>query len=213
MLQPEGLNLRTELYNAAQSIAPAGAINGLAQCLLKLTSPGIPDIYQGCEGWDLSLVDPDNRRPVDYARYQQMLDDTLSPQALLADWRSGAIKQALIARTLNVRARHPQLFSRGRYIPLAIRGEQANHLLAFARQWHEQVAIIVVPRLIANHTQKHLQLLEKTPEWGETFIELPFDGIDATFKGFFGSPAVITHRTLRVSDALDTFPVSLMINT
>ena len=213
LLQPEGLNLRTELYNAAQSIAPAGAINGLGQCLLKLTSPGIPDIYQGCEGWDLSLVDPDNRRPVDYARYQQMLDDTLSPQALLADWRSGAIKQALIARTLDVRARHPQLFSRGRYIPLAIRGEHADHLLAFARQWNEQVAIIVVPRLIAKHTQKNTLLLEKTPEWGETFIELPFDGIDSTFKGFFGSPAVITNRTLRVSDALDTFPVSLMINT
>lgn len=213
LLQPEGLNLRTELYNAADSIAPAGALNSLAQCLLKLTTPGIPDIYQGCEGWDLSLVDPDNRRPVDYARHQQMLNDDLCPQALLSNWRSGAIKQALIARTLNVRARHPQLFSRGRYIPLFIRGENASHLLAFARQWNEQVAIIVVPHLTANNTQKHTPAFENTSIWNETFIELPFDGIDPTFKGFFGSPAVITNRTLRVSDALDTFPVSLMINT
>ena len=213
LLQPEGLSLRTELYDAADCIAPAGALNGLAQCLLKLTTPGIPDIYQGCEGWDLSLVDPDNRRPVDYAQLQQMLDDNLSPQALLTDWRSGAIKQAMIARTLDLRARHPQLFSRGRYIPLVIRGEHADQVLAFARQWNEQVAIIVVPRLVANHTQKHTPMLEKTPVWGETFIELPFDGIDLKFKGFFGSPAVTTNRTLRVSDALDTFPVTLMINT
>ena len=150
---------------------------------------------------------------MDYAQLQQMLDDNLSPQALLTDWRSGAIKQAMIARTLDLRARHPQLFSRGRYIPLVIRGEHADQVLAFARQWNEQVAIIVVPRLVANHTQKHTPMLEKTPVWGETFIELPFDGIDLKFKGFFGSPAVTTNRTLRVSDALDTFPVTLMINT
>ena len=83
-------HLRAEIFAFIQEIAPAGAVNGLAQTLLRLTAPGVPDLYQGTELWDFSLVDPDNRRPVDFALRQKML----GAETTLASWRDGAIKQA-----------------------------------------------------------------------------------------------------------------------
>ena len=99
-----------ELADFVDDIAPAAAVNALAQLLLKLTSPGVPDIYQGTDFWDFSLVDPDNRRPVDYAAREDALrrDDQMA--TLLASWRDGRIKQAILARTLALRRRHEQRF-------------------------------------------------------------------------------------------------------
>ena len=212
-LQPAGLKLRTALYEASEEIASAGAVNGLAQTLLKLTTPGVPDIYQGAELWDFSLVDPDNRRPVDYALRQKLLDSSASLPLLLENWRNGAIKQTLIAHTLRVRAHCPRLFSLGRYIPLKVKGKHARQVLAFARQWEGQLAIVVVARVSAQVIQKHLPHI--TPEylWEETIIEVPFDRIDLKLKGLFATRVVITNRMLRVSDALKHFPVTLLINT
>ena len=216
-LQPQGLALRTALYEASEDIASAGAVNGLAQTLLKLTTPGVPDIYQGTELWDFSLVDPDNRRAVDFELRQHLLDSSASPEQLLHNWRNGAIKQALIAHTLSVRARCPQLFSRGRYIPLTVTGKHAAHVLAFARQWEEQLAIVVIARLSAKTIHKDVPHFNNPSFWEETSLEIPlevpFDGIDLKLKGFFAAPVVISNRTLRVGDALNTFPVTLMINT
>ena len=213
LLQPAGLRLRTELFQACEAIASAGAVNGLAQCLLKLTTPGVPDIYQGTDLWDLSLVDPDNRRAVDFQQRRQLLDTCPDEQMLLQDWRSGAIKQALIARTLNLRAQHPQLFSHGSYIPLAVTGPRAGQILAFARQWQDQTAVIVVPRLCAHDIQQQTPTFNSASVWADTCIELPSDRFGCKFKGLFETPVVIKSKTLRVSDALDTFPVTLMINT
>ncbi|MBF3364228.1 malto-oligosyltrehalose synthase, partial [Pseudomonas aeruginosa] len=92
--------LRQSLGNAAARLMPAGALNGLAQCLLRLTCPGIPDLYQGREDWDFSLVDPDNRRPVDFARHAAALAAPTPFPELLEHWRDGRIKQTLIARVL-----------------------------------------------------------------------------------------------------------------
>ena len=213
LLQPVGLALRTELYQATEEIASAGAVNGLAQTLLKLTTPGVPDIYQGTELWDFSLVDPDNRRPVDVELRQHLLDSSASAAQLLQNWRNGAIKQALIAYTLGVRANCPQLFSRGRYIPLTVTGTQAGHVLAFARQWEDQLAIVVIARLSAQAIQKSAPSINPASFWQETSLELPFDGIDLKLKGLFAAPVVTTNKTLRVGDALNTLPVTLMINT
>ena len=212
LLQPAGLALRTELFQACEDIASAGAVNGLAQCLLKLTTPGVPDIYQGTDLWDLSLVDPDNRRPVDFEQRQQLLASPLSEDQLLQQWRSGAIKQALIARTLHLRARHPQLFSRGSYIPLTVSGPRATQVLAFARRWQDQLAVIVVPRLSAADLQKQAPVFSSKSIWADTCIDLPFDGLNLKLKGLFETPVVTKSKTLRVCDALDTFPVNLMIN-
>ena len=106
---------RAALANAVQAIAAPGALNGLAQTLLRMTVPGVPDLYQGDDFWDLSLVDPDNRWSVDYASRQRALQATPDVPELLANWRDGRIKQTLIAEVLNLRVEHAELFSRGTY--------------------------------------------------------------------------------------------------
>jgi (1->4)-alpha-D-glucan 1-alpha-D-glucosylmutase len=126
-------------------ISPAGAVNGLAQVLLKLTAPGVPDLYQGTDYWDFSLVDPDNRRPVDFAARSASLR-SIDIEASLPDWRDGRIKQAVIARALALRRDHPHLFAAGSYQPIAATGACANHLAAFARRLDSGIAVVVVPR-------------------------------------------------------------------
>jgi (1->4)-alpha-D-glucan 1-alpha-D-glucosylmutase len=135
--------LRAEIFAFIQDIAPAGAVNGLAQTLLRLTAPGVPDLYQGTELWDFSLVDPDNRRPVDYALRQKML----GAEVTLASWRDGAVKQRLIVRALALRAAVPDLFADGSYEPVAVEGRFAEHIVAFVRRHKSDAVLTVVPRL------------------------------------------------------------------
>ncbi|MCW5736893.1 MAG: malto-oligosyltrehalose synthase [Enhydrobacter sp.] len=137
------LALRTEIFAFIQEIAPAGAVNGLAQTLLRLTAPGVPDLYQGTELWDFSLVDPDNRRPVDFALRQKML----GAEVTLARWRDGAIKQRLIVQALALRAALPDLFADGSYEPATIEGPLANHIVAFVRRHQSDAVLAVMPRL------------------------------------------------------------------
>ena len=138
-----------DVFAFVERIAPAGAINGLAQTLLKLTAPGFPDIYQGTERWDLSLVDPDNRRRVDFAALDADIDKDRALSERLASWRDGGIKQALIQSVLAARRDHPALFAAGTYVPLAATGRFAEHLFAFARIGGDDAAVVAVPRLIA----------------------------------------------------------------
>ncbi|MBC7907595.1 MAG: malto-oligosyltrehalose synthase [Rhodospirillaceae bacterium] len=127
-------------------VLPVGQLNGLAQTLLKLTVPGVPDIYQGTELWDLSMVDPDNRRPVDYDLRRRLLDSLDGPlPAEVARWQDGAVKQALIRRTLDLRHRHPALFAEGTYRPLLVRGPRAANVVAFARLHGDAQMVVVVP--------------------------------------------------------------------
>jgi (1->4)-alpha-D-glucan 1-alpha-D-glucosylmutase len=127
------------------TLAPAGALNGLVATVLKCTLPGSPDIYQGTELWDFSLVDPDNRRPVDYHIREEMLAAAGDPATHLKDWRDGQVKLALLARLLNLRATELELFG-GNYRPLET-GDP--HLFAFARQSGDKVLFVAVPLLSA----------------------------------------------------------------
>jgi (1->4)-alpha-D-glucan 1-alpha-D-glucosylmutase len=131
---------------AAGALAEPGRVCSMAQLLLKLTSPGVPDIYQGTELWSLDLVDPDNRRPVDFALRERLLEEAIraSPEDLLARLDEGLPKMALIHRTLGLRRRRPELFdARGGYEPLFAAGEHADHVVAFCRGGG---AAVVVPR-------------------------------------------------------------------
>jgi (1->4)-alpha-D-glucan 1-alpha-D-glucosylmutase len=141
--------LARELAEFAARIAPAGALNALSQTMLRLTSPGVPDMYQGTEYWDFSLVDPDNRRPVDWDARAASLDVAETPEHLIDTWRDGRMKQAVIARTLAFRTRAPGLFAHGTYHPLPVQGPCAEHVLAFARMHEGRAAIVVVTRLAA----------------------------------------------------------------
>ncbi|HEX2851918.1 MAG TPA: malto-oligosyltrehalose synthase [Opitutaceae bacterium] len=135
----------------AARIAHLGMVNSLAQTVLKITSPGVPDIYQGNETWDFSLVDPDNRRPVDYERRLALEQSVASrsPRELLRDWRDGGIKLHLVRKLLNFRREHPLLFAEGDYVPLGASGRFARHVVAFARSHASGRIIVVVPRLTA----------------------------------------------------------------
>jgi (1->4)-alpha-D-glucan 1-alpha-D-glucosylmutase len=140
-----GSTLLAELAAFARRIAAAGAANGLAQMLIKLTSPGMSDIYQGCEYWDLSLVDPDNRSAVDFAARQKSLE-TASLDELLATWQDGRLKQFVMARLLALRKKMPGLFSAGSYVPLTASGPQAERVVAFARTSPDAAVIVAFCR-------------------------------------------------------------------
>src|SRR5205085_6790112 len=133
----------------AGEIARLGAINSLAQVVLKLTVPGVPDIYQGNEIWDFSLVDPDNRRPVDYQRRGEMLASLTgaTPAELLQQWPDGRIKLFLTQRLLRFRRDHPALFQQGKYLPLSVGGTFADSCVAFVREYEGAWIAVVVPRV------------------------------------------------------------------
>ena len=136
-----------DLCGFVDRIAAAGAVNGLAQTVLKLTYPGVPDIYQGTEFWDFSLVDPDNRRPVDYASRRNCLRGDDEPGRLLADWKDGRIKQWIVRRILDFRQREPELFGAGSYEPVEVVGDRADQVFAFVRRFRRRQMLVVVPRL------------------------------------------------------------------
>jgi (1->4)-alpha-D-glucan 1-alpha-D-glucosylmutase len=133
----------------AEEIARLGAINSLSQVALKLTTPGVPDIYQGNEIWDFSLVDPDNRRPVDYARRGEMLRslERTSPDDLLQQWPDGRIKLLLTQRLLRFRREHPLLFQEGTYLPLSVTGTFAESCIGFVREHERKWIAVLLPRL------------------------------------------------------------------
>lgn len=140
------------------ALARMGLWSSLSQTLLKLTSPGVPDIYQGNDFWDFSLVDPDNRRPVDYISRRESFEtmrswgnapDLPTVRRLLENPNDGKLKQYLIWKTLCLRHHEADLFQLGEYIPLAVEGTKADHVVAFSRKHQSRSALIVVPRLIA----------------------------------------------------------------
>jgi (1->4)-alpha-D-glucan 1-alpha-D-glucosylmutase len=139
------------------TIAFFGALNSVAQLLLKIAAPGVPDIYRGTEIWDLSLVDPDNRRPVDYAVRSEMLNNLLSRaeavsdlpglcRELVANYHDGRLKIWTMLRAMNFRRDHRDIFGEGNYVPLRAKGDAEDHVVAFAREKRGMAAITVVPR-------------------------------------------------------------------
>lgn len=153
----------------------AGAVNSLSQLALKLTAPGVPDIYQGCELWDLSLVDPDNRRPVDFTLRQSLLAGmgTADGAASLDDWLSGAPKMALLAAGLRARRGCPALFAEGSYEALAVSGERSHHVVAFRRAHGERSQVVVAPRFVLNFLRDAERPSVPPDRWSDTTVVLP----------------------------------------
>ncbi|WEK07131.1 MAG: malto-oligosyltrehalose synthase [Candidatus Pseudomonas colombiensis] len=213
LLTPEGLPLRSALCAAVNAIAPAGALNSLAQSLLRMSVPGVPDLYQGNEFWDFSLVDPDNRRAVDFQARQQALGTAENPQEWLEHWRDGRVKQQLIAQVLARRAEYPALFGRGVYQPVQVIGEQAHRVLAFVREHQGQRALVIVPRLATPLLKERAIPWVCAPDWGDTRVVLPFTASQQNLKGLFSTQAVTDTKELLISAALEDFPVNLFILT
>jgi (1->4)-alpha-D-glucan 1-alpha-D-glucosylmutase len=166
----------------AQRLALLGALNSLSQLTLKATLPGVPDFYQGTELWDLSLVDPDNRRRVDFATRVRMLPSLETPDwaGLAENWRSGELKFAWTRHLLKLRSEQPQLFTEGEYQPLDISGPHRGHLVAFARRRLREAAIIVVARSFAPFTQAG----RSWPRLGELDARIDLQGL--SIEGYEG---------------------------
>lgn len=204
-----GQPLRTQLAAMVAAIAPAGALNALVQCLLRYTCPGVPDLYQGCEYWDFSLVDPDNRRPVDFPARRRTLPSSDSPQ-LLQHWHDGRIKQWLIRRLLQLRQQHAQVLRRGDYQALAVEGERAAHVLAFARSCGAEQLIVVAPRLSAALLGE--QPLPQIPaqHWGDTRIVLPQALRGLPLRGLLAPAPARSGASLALGELLRDFPVNVL---
>jgi (1->4)-alpha-D-glucan 1-alpha-D-glucosylmutase len=151
-----------------ERVARLGVSNSLAQTVLKFTSPGMPDLYQGAELWDLSLMDPDNRRAVDYSLREDRLarlEETACLRQLVENWHDGTIKLAVTARLLALRKRHTALFLDGGYEPLLCEGARADHVCAFQRDDGSSCVVVAVTRLPA--------ALENDPDWRDTILTAP----------------------------------------
>jgi (1->4)-alpha-D-glucan 1-alpha-D-glucosylmutase len=193
-----------------QRISPAGAVNGLAQVLLKLTAPGVPDLYQGTDYWDFSLVDPDNRRPVDFAARSASLGST-EMDAALADWRDGRIKQALIARTLAFRHAHPRLFAEGSYAPIAVTGALADHLVAFARRHDSDIAITAVPRFPHALLSEYGRITFGPSVWKDTVLSIEAAS-PVVWRNIFDDQAIRSaNGKIAAISIFDRSPVALLI--
>ena len=194
----------------AEEIARYGAINSLSQTLLKLASPGVPDIYQGNETWDFSLVDPDNRRPVDYKLRAEMLSclSGKKPEELLQNWPDGRIKMFLTQQTLRFRNEHVDLFHRGNYLPLRASGEFADCCLCFARQLDRQSIIVIVPRL-----SSRIGFPPTGDRWKDTVIELPENVVLERGREIFtGRELSIQNRQICLADAMSILPFAIVTN-
>jgi maltooligosyltrehalose synthase len=200
-------DLLHQVVALVQRIAPAGALNGLAQCLLRMTVPGVPDLYQGAEFWDLSLVDPDNRRPVDWPR--RVAGPAAGPLAeLAADWRDGRVKQALIARALTVRQRLSPLFEDGDYRPGRLEGALADVMIAFVRRRPEAWALVVAPRL-AQRLPLAPDDLRLVPDgWRDTVLVLD-DVPDGVMSALDGAPLTLVAGRTPLAALCGTLPFAL----
>jgi (1->4)-alpha-D-glucan 1-alpha-D-glucosylmutase len=218
-----------------EQIVNWGLYTALSQVVLKLTSPGVPDIYQGEEQWRFSLVDPDNRRPVDFAAYAKTLarlrkDIGRNDRALLSVAQTLAqapqdqrLKLFVTWRILQFRRQHPALFQLGGYIPLAIEGAKSKHLCAFARQSDtdaeadRRVAVVIVPRLLAELTRSPAEDTPPPPPlgpavWQDTEIPLGPMGPLHLRNVFTGELYDAEHGSIRAAEALAAFPVALLTN-
>jgi (1->4)-alpha-D-glucan 1-alpha-D-glucosylmutase len=158
------------LLRFVERLAPAGVLNSLVQCVLRYTCPGIPDLYQGTELWDFSLVDPDNRRPVDFVGRRRLLDSGAPPSALLPQWRNGRVKLALIRQLLTLRVTAPDCLQNGDFCPLDVIGARAAHVAAFSRSANGKSVLVTVPLLCAQGSMERNAPLPSPAFWGDCML-------------------------------------------
>jgi (1->4)-alpha-D-glucan 1-alpha-D-glucosylmutase len=187
-----------------KKLAAYGARNGLSQVILKIASPGVPDFYQGSELWQLSLVDPDNRRPVNYQRRREMLDTLRRRESedrialirgLAADPICDETKLFVTYKALDFRRSNPGLFARGAYLALPVRGAHAAHVCAFARRGPDRWAVAIAPRWLAGLT-----------DWADTEV-VPPEGAPEEWQDVVTG---LIPASWRVADLLREFPVALL---
>lgn len=208
-----------EFHSFHRQIAQFGIWNSLSQTLLKITSPGIPDFYQGSELWDLNLVDPDNRRPVDYKQRRKSLGQLKKKEKhgvpellreLLDDKEDGRVKLYLIYRTLHARAQYGTLFEKGKYIPLKVNGHWRNHIIAFARKHEDQYALVLAPRFLTELMQER-ELPVGEEVWDDTRVEVPPDVPE--WKDAITDTVIPSADEIYLTSAFEHYPGAMLIGS
>lgn len=222
IIQPEADAFRKDFLRFQRKIAWHGALNSLSQLLIKITSPGVADFYQGSEIWDFSMVDPDNRRPVDFQKRIQMLDDlrrdlSARPRRLLQDiqshWQDGRIKLFVTDRALDFRRVHADLYCYGEYTPIDAAGVRSANVCAFARHKEGQWCLTVAPRLTTHLAPSGRMPLGEL--WQDTAMLLPPNAPAQWCDAFTGESIALGEsadgtRTLLLSRLLKRFPLALL---
>jgi (1->4)-alpha-D-glucan 1-alpha-D-glucosylmutase len=190
----------------AAEIARLGAVNSLAQIAIKLTAPGVPDIYQGTEIWDDSLVDPDNRRPIDYARRCEMLAqvEKVPASELMQCWPDGRIKMRLTQRLLHLRRENPELFREGNYESLDFGGAFADCAIGFIRRHGDRATIVLVPRL-----SSRVGFPPIGDRWQDTHVVLPA-GMSNSRDVFSDRKVRVENSQLRLAVAMSQLPFAVL---
>ncbi|TVR19818.1 MAG: malto-oligosyltrehalose synthase [Anaerolineaceae bacterium] len=213
----DNVAFRESFDDLTRRVIHFGRFNSLSQTLLKLTCPGMPDIYQGNELWDYSLVDPDNRRPVDFERRDALLqtihagadDRPALVRDLLASAESGGIKLYLTAQTLAYRRENAALLSAGDYQAVTIAGEHAAHVCAYLRTHEESAALVVVPRLIATMTGGRLEA-PTGAIWGDTRLVIPDAIAGRELEDIFTGRRFDAAQHIALADLLESAPFALL---
>ena len=205
-------------------IAKVGVLNSLSQLLLKITSPGVPDFYQGTEVWNFTLTDPDNRRPVDYKPLRSLLAQLRSEEGgdlaalverLIQAPEDGAIKLYLTRAALRLRRQERELFAKGRYLPLRAIGDKHRHVVAFARSHGGRQILVMTGRLFAQLGADHsLPVGEET--WGDTTVMLRRQFATKTYRDIFTGQTVAVgnrknHQVLPLSEVFSRLPLTLLV--
>jgi (1->4)-alpha-D-glucan 1-alpha-D-glucosylmutase len=227
VLRPDpGNHFLDDFLRFHNHVAQAGMWNSLAQTLLKITAPGVPDVYQGNELWEFSLVDPDNRQPVDFGTRAMLLEDLQRREAkglvsllrdLVARRTDGRIKLYVTYKALNFRRTHRDLFQRGTYRPLTVSGAQEHHVVAYA--WHlgNRWALVAVPRLVVKLSRAGRPPVGKRL-WKETRLHLP-EGAPPDWQNVFTAESLtasdrdMAERGLSVHEAFRRLPVALLVGS
>jgi (1->4)-alpha-D-glucan 1-alpha-D-glucosylmutase len=224
VLAPENTAFREDFVPSVERVARIGAYNSLAQLALKVGAPGVPDFYQGTEIWDFSLVDPDNRRPVDYARRRALLREI---DALVGSKGPAALADAVMATPLDdrlklyvtsslLRFRRSRLaiFRCGQYHPVTVTGARREHVFAFSRTLDAGQVLVVVPRMVATLLPEAGAVPLGERIWGDTRLEVPADGPAAYRHVLTNDRIEARHEegraTLAVSDVFARFPVAFL---
>jgi (1->4)-alpha-D-glucan 1-alpha-D-glucosylmutase len=199
-----------DIWQFANRIAPVGAINSLSQLLLRVTGVGVPDLYQGCEFWDFSLVDPDNRRPVDFNARAHALNAAADLGTLIANWRDGRLKLHVLASALSFRAAFPALFLEGTYVPLKVEGSLAGHVVAALRSLGGHHAITVISRCTMGFGIKDTPHIP-AEAWAGTSVVVPRLLQGLAVRDVLGmGGAMKAPARLRLQDICADLPVALL---
>jgi (1->4)-alpha-D-glucan 1-alpha-D-glucosylmutase len=220
VLEPSDSNeFMKEFLPFQKWVAGYGIFNSLSQVLLKYTAPGVPDTYQGTELWDLSMVDPDNRRPVDYQQRISFLKDIKEKaqtdslklmDELLSTQEDGRIKLFLTHKVLQARNENLEVFQKGDYLPLEVSGKFKDHIVAFARSFGDTMAIAIAPRFFTSLVQPGESPVGEQV-WADTQLHLP-QGSQSSWRDAITGQSVSAGNGVAIAQILQHFPVALLLN-